>query len=194
MRDDEKFISKEDLDNIIKKSIIEFFESKKNKKDKRDYQKEILEILDNNDGEMDSLELKKQMKCSDTSFYLHFNQLIEEGKIMKEINGRKKTVKRIVKDFTIGDWTFKKSNNTLNFYSKDENGKRKYWYEIDLDKGFDSKRFKSLSDSWISHLVEKSSDNISDDDLRDLSKCFIKLGYVVDLDKMERDICRFDRK
>jgi hypothetical protein len=63
-----------------------------------------------------------------------------------------------------------------------------------LDRGFDEKRFKSLPDDWISHLTEKSSDNISDDDIRDLSKCFVKLGYNVDLEEMEEGIRRFDRK
>ena len=93
MRDDEKFIIKEELDKIIKESIIEFFESQNKKKDKRDYQKEILDILDSNGGEMDSLELKKQMKCSDTSFYSHLNQLIEDAKVEKKMVGRKKNLK-----------------------------------------------------------------------------------------------------
>ena len=104
-------------------------------------------------------------------------------------------MKNQIESFKIGDWKYLKSNNTLNFYSKDENGKRKYSYEIDLDRNITpNERYSSLSEHWLMHLSEKSSDNLSDDDIRDLAKCFIKLGYVVDLQKTEYYITRFNRK
>ena len=71
----------------------------------------------------------------------------------------------------IGNWTYKKSNNTLNFYKK-----HVYSYEIDLDR-------KISADEWIDHIYFSKDMVISHSvDIPDLVKAFVKLGFRVDSD------------
>lgn len=71
----------------------------------------------------------------------------------------------------IGNWTYKKSNNTLNFYKK-----HVYSYEIDLDR-------KISADEWIDHIYFSKDMVISHSvDIPDLVKAFVKLGYSIDPD------------
>lgn len=81
-------MKKEEVNKIVQESMEKFFESKMIKKSKRDYKQEIIDFLKENPT--DSLELKFQMKCSETLFYFHMNQLIEDEIVFRKINGKKR--------------------------------------------------------------------------------------------------------
>lgn len=86
-------------------------------------------------------------------------------------------------NFKIGAWTYKKSNNTLNFYVR-----KVYSYEIDLDK-------KDItSNMWIKHLLESKSEKlISFEHIQQLIKCFDKLNLNLDHDQAEKDIIFYNQ-
>lgn len=75
--------------------------------------------------------------------------------------------------FKIGNWKYLKSNNTLNFKSKE------YSYEIDLDRNI-------TPEDWLKHLLGKNNKVMPDTDLRELMYCYEQLGYQVDKEKVQK--------
>lgn len=81
-----------------------------------------------------------------------------------------------MKNFTIGSWSYIKSNNTLLFKTK------RYTYEIDLDK-------KQSPDEWIEHLLESKCEEIMPvKEINNLALCCEKLELKVDKKLMNENI------
>jgi len=85
---DSKYLTKESLIEVLKELGV-----LKVKKGKRNYEKEILDLLkeseERGEGGIDCLELRTQMKCSNSDFYIHMNQLLREGAVIREANSKK---------------------------------------------------------------------------------------------------------
>lgn len=86
----------------------------------------------------------------------------------------------------IGNWTYKKSNNTLNYKSKE------YSYEIDLDRN-------GSPEFWIKHLLIKNQKIMPSSELKNLINCYEKLNFSLDKEKLEemidlRDIDRNNKR